>query len=86
VNEPLTDKADHQVGHTYFMSAEPGDIARRFAFQVLPLLAEYRREGLIGENVRVRPNGWPRERGIPLVHPRPFDLVDQMVAWLTAGE
>lgn len=85
VNKPLADHADHQVGHTYFMTVEPAKIAQRFAFQVLPLLAEYRREGLIGENVRVRPAGWPRDRGVPLVHPRPFDLVDQVVAWLTTG-
>ncbi len=82
VNELLLGDPDHQVGHTYFMSTTKSEIARRVVFQVLPLLAEYQREGLVVENVRVKPSDWPNSRGIPLIHPRPFDLVAQIEEWL----
>lgn len=81
-NRALPDDADHKVGQTYFMSHESDEIARRFVFQVLPLLAEYQREGIVGQNLRLRPNGWLRDTGIPLSHPRPFDLVEQISRWL----
>ncbi|WP_420618903.1 McrB family protein [Candidatus Poriferisocius sp.] len=82
VNGLLYGQPDYEIGHTYFMAHDTEEIARRFVFQTLPLLAEYRREGIVGENVRVKPVGWPREAGIPLVHPQPFYLADQVAEWL----
>lgn len=84
VNNPLVDEPDYRIGQTYFMSTSMEEIAERFVFQALPLLAEYRREGLIGENVRVKPIGWKNDRGIPLVPPRPFDLAESLLTWLTS--
>ena len=82
VNGLLSGQPDHLIGHTYFMASNKEEIARRFVFQTLPLLAEYRREGLLGEHARVKPTAWPREAGILLVHPRPFDLAEQVANWL----
>ena len=82
VNGLLSGQPDHLIGHTYFMAHDAESIARRFVFQTLPLLAEYRREGMLAEHIRVKPAGWPREAGIPLVHPRPFDLAEQVASWL----
>jgi hypothetical protein len=84
VNAPLVDEPDYWIGQTYFMSTNMESVAERFVFQALPLLAEYRREGLVGENVRVMPIGWKSDRGIPLVPPRPFDLAESVLAWLTS--
>jgi hypothetical protein len=54
-------------------------------FQVLPLLHEYQREGVIPENVRLKPEGWPTEDGMPLMHPSAFELEQRVRTWLTNG-
>jgi MoxR-like ATPase len=82
VNAPLAGEPDFQVGHTYFMTTDAAAIGERFVFQVLPLLAEYRREGLIAETTRIKPEMWPSDRGIPLTPPRPFDLAETVATWL----
>ena len=82
VNSPLSGEPDFQVGHTYFMTTDASAIGERFVFQVLPLLAEYRREGLIAETTRIKPELWPSDRGIPLTPPRPFDLAETVATWL----
>ena len=82
VNTLLTGQPDYMIGHAYFMARDTEEIARRFVFQVLPLLAEYRREGILGEHVRVKPDTWIRDAGIPFVHPQPFVLAEQVSKWL----
>ena len=81
VNQLLYGQPEYQIGHTYFMADDQSDMAERLVFQVLPLLAEYQREGLIGENSRLRPAGWPGD-GIALTHPQPFMLCEQVENWL----
>ena len=82
VNTLLAGQPDYAIGHAYFMARDTVEIARRFVFQALPLLAEYRREGILGEHARVKPATWIREAGIPLVHPQPFVLAEQVSKWL----
>ena len=69
-------------GHAYFLAESSEGLASAIVFQLLPLLADYRREGVLPEIEALRVPGWPGESGIPLVHERPFDLVDQVTNWL----
>lgn len=80
-NEPLQDNSSYAVGHSFFLGADRVSLANQFVFQVLPLLDEYRREGILDDSTSVRPEKWPGATGIPLRHQRPFDLVDQIVSW-----
>lgn len=77
---------DFAVGHTYFMGDTPEDIARRIVFQVLPLLTEYQKEGILGEDTSIHLPEWPGASGLPLNHPRPFALAAELKSWLDAGE
>lgn len=85
INELIKATPDLWVGHAYFMVSTAAEVARRLVFQVLPLLQEYQREGLIAENVRLKPDGWPTEDGIPLVHPSAFELEQRVLTWLING-
>lgn len=85
VNELIRATPDLWVGHAYFMVSTPAEAARRLVFQVLPLLQEYQREGLIAENLRLKPEGWPTPDGMPLVHPSAFELEQRVRAWLVDG-
>jgi MoxR-like ATPase len=85
VNDLINSTPDLWVGHAYFMVSTPAEAARRLVFQVLPLLHEYQREGLIAENLRLKPAGWPTEDGMPLVHPSAFDLEHRVRTWLASG-
>lgn len=85
VNDLVKSTPDLWVGHAYFMVSTPGEAARRLVFQVLPLLQEYQREGLIPENLRLKVEGWPTEDGIPLAHPSAFELEQRVRTWLTNG-
>jgi hypothetical protein len=70
------------VGHSYFLATDADAFARTVVFQVLPLLAEYRVEGLLGDADAVRLPNWPGKSGLPLVHERPFELVKSVALWL----
>jgi 5-methylcytosine-specific restriction protein B len=76
---------DFAVGHTYFMGESTGDIARRIIFQVLPLLAEYQKERILDEHLTIRLNGWPGRSGLPIIHPKPFEMVQYLQDWLEGG-
>jgi hypothetical protein len=73
------------VGHSYFLGETSGALAETFVFQVLPLLNEYRREGLIPESAAVMVEGWPGDSGIPLIHDRPFELAQFVTDWIEQG-
>ena len=85
INELIKSTPDLWVGHAYFMVSTSAEAARRLVFQVLPLLHEYQREGVIPENVRLKPEGWPTEDGMPLMHPSAFELEQRVRTWLTNG-
>ena len=80
-NQPLQDNSAYAVGHSFFLGADHVVLANQFVFQVLPLLDEYRREGILDDSTSVRPEKWPGATGIPLRHQRPFELVKQLVSW-----
>src|SRR5262249_18300635 len=77
---------DFAVGHTYFMGVTADDIARKFVFQLAPLLREYQKEGILSETVSVVVEGWPGASGIPLKSTRPFELVAELKTWLSSGD
>jgi 5-methylcytosine-specific restriction protein B len=76
----LENMPDIAVGHSYFLATDSDALARTIVFQVLPLLAEYRVEGFLGDADSVRLPGWPGN--LPLVHERPFELVKSVALWL----
>lgn len=80
-NQLLQDNSAYAVGHSFFLGADSGVLANQFVFQVLPLLDEYRREGILDDSASVHPEKWPGATGIPLRHQRPFELVKQLVSW-----
>jgi 5-methylcytosine-specific restriction enzyme B len=41
---------DYAIGHTYFMIKDPEDLWTNLRYQVIPLLEEYRKEGIITED------------------------------------
>jgi Cdc6-like AAA superfamily ATPase len=77
----LADAPEQAVGHSFFLQKGPRQLANSFVFQVLPLLAEYRREGLLDEGQHIELPGWPGD-GLPLKHERPFDLAQLLESWL----
>lgn len=78
--------SDFAVGHAYFMSSNTETVAQRMVFQVLPLLAEYQKEGVLEETASVVLDDWPGETGLPLRHPRPFLLAAELKTWLDGGD
>jgi len=41
---------DYAIGHTYFMTKDLEDLWTNLRYQVIPLLEEYRKEGIITED------------------------------------
>ena len=82
VSDIVQDIPEAAVGHSFFLSTNARQLAMSFVFQVLPLLADYRREGMIQDTDTIIVKGWPGATGIPVKHERPFELVDQVEAWL----
>jgi MoxR-like ATPase len=78
------DVPDYAVGHAYFMGDSGEEIANKIVFEVLPLLAEYRKEGILPEHVQVELDDWPGT-GLPVRHSEPFELVDQLESWLSGA-
>jgi len=39
--------SDVQVGHTYFLAKDEAQLARKFAYQVYPILVEYVKDGVL---------------------------------------
>jgi len=77
--------SDYAVGHSYFMATSTETLATRIVFQVLPLLAEYAKEGLLSQNTTIGLPDWPGSVGLPLHHKRPFDVKAELKSWLDAG-
>lgn len=82
-NEPLLTNSDLMVGHSYFLGSDVRQIAERYVFQVLPLLAEYKREGILGDTVVIHPTEWASKHGIRVDHPAPFELVQDLIEWIS---
>ncbi len=81
--ELLKGNPTYAVGHSFFLSLSSFGLANQFVFQVMPLLDEYRREGIIEETASVNlGKTWPGQSGIPVHHDRPFDLVEQLRTWI----
>ena len=72
VKKLLENTPDNAVGHSYFLDRDADALARSIVFQVLPLLAEYRVEGILGDADSIHVPGWPGKSGIPFNHERPF--------------
>ena len=73
----------YAVGHSFFLAKTSEELANLFVFQVLPLLDEYRREGILDESVTINlGNSWPGDTGIPVHHDRPFDLAGELRTWI----
>ena len=75
VSDLVKDIPEAAVGHSFFLHTDPRHFAMSFVFQVLPLLADYRREGMIQDTDAIIVSGWPGQTGIPIKHERPFELV-----------
>lgn len=72
---------DHAIGHAYFMHREPRALARSFVFGVLPLLGEYRIEGVLSTDA---PASWGITDGaVDIAIDSPTVLVDELEAWLS---
>lgn len=84
VQSMFTDMPDYAVGHAYFMGEDAEEIANSIVFEVLPLLAEYRKEGVLPEHVQIELDDWPGV-GLPVRHARPFELEDQLESWLAGA-
>jgi 5-methylcytosine-specific restriction protein B len=82
VSKLLENARDNAVGHSYFLDRGPDPLARSIVFQVLPLLAEYRVEGILGDADSIQIPGWPGKSGIPFHHERPFELAKLVASWL----
>lgn len=80
----LRENPYQSVGHTFFLSTDPEVLARNVVFQVLPLLAEYRREGILGDTDRLVLPDWPGATGLIFRHERPFELAENVRDWLNA--
>jgi len=72
----------YALGHSYFLEVTPEALARSVVFQVLPLLAEYRIEGVLGESDSLIVPKWSGSKGIPFKHERPFELVKVVAQWI----
>jgi MoxR-like ATPase len=81
VNSLLSAARNQAVGHSFFLGTDSDAVARSIVFQVLPLLSDYRREGILGDAEILSLPGWPG-RGLPLYSERPFDLVSSLIDWL----
>ena len=77
---------DYAVGHTYFLGDTIEQVASRVVFQVLPLLVEYQKEGLISAESHLTLAGWLGKTGLPLTHSRPFELAAELVDWLSVQD
>lgn len=84
IQDMFEDMPDYAVGHAYFMGSSGEEIANKIVFEVLPLLAEYRKEGVLPEHVQVELEDWPGT-GLPVRHSKPFELVDQLESWLSGA-
>ena len=84
IQDMFEDMPDYAVGHAYFMGDSGEEIANKIVFEVLPLLAEYQKEGVLPEHVEVELDDWPGT-GLPVRHSQPFDLVDQLESWLSGA-
>lgn len=84
IQDMFEDMPDYAVGHAYFMGSSGEEIANKIVFEVLPLLAEYRKEGILPEHVQVELDDWPGT-GLPVRHSKPFELVDQLESWLSGA-
>ena len=82
VEKLLENARDNAVGHSYFLDRDADSLARSIVFQVLPLLDEYRVEGILGEADSIHVPRWPGKSGIPFSHERPFELVRLVASWL----
>ena len=69
------------VGHTYFLADGPDSLALKFAYDVVPLLREYQREGLL-EDLRLGLD----ETVLDLAGGRQAQLLMRLREWLGVGE
>lgn len=83
VSEVVGSNRDYAVGHAFFLHQQAEAMARAVTFQVLPLLAEYRVEGLIEVDAISLP-GWTGGT-ISLTPARPFLFADELAAWMADG-
>lgn len=75
------DRHDLMVGHTYFLAKDAESLALKFAYDVVPLLREYQREGLL-ESLKLDLEG----TSIDLAQGEQPRLLAQISDWLEATE
>lgn len=51
-------KEDVQIGHTYFLVDSEEQLQRRFQYQIIPILKEYYKDGIIGFDVEESKDGF----------------------------
>lgn len=79
-NSAIRDGRDYGVGHSYFLYSTPDGLASAFAFQVAPLLHEYRAEDLL-QTDRLLLNVGGAE-SIDVLSGSPFHLHSALVDWM----
>lgn len=84
VAQLMGENRDYAVGHSFFLHLDPTDLARAFTFQVLPLLAEYRAEGLIDIDY-IAISDWGGDP-VALSPSKPFSFAEELAAWLSESE
>jgi 5-methylcytosine-specific restriction enzyme B len=83
--ELLRGTPSYAIGHSFFLAEDASALARNVVFQIMPLLDEYRREGVVDENAVIKLGmNWPGD-AIPIHHDRPFELLQQLEDWLGSG-
>ncbi len=72
----------YAIGHSFFLADSSSQIANNYVFQVMPLLDEYRREGLLDESATIALGAeWPGD-SLPIHHDHPFALAQELTAWI----
>lgn len=84
VQRHFRDSPDYAVGHAYFMGTSSEEIANKIVFDVLPLLAEYQKEGILREQIHLEMEEWPG-LGLQPRHAEPFKLANQLESWLSGA-
>jgi hypothetical protein len=77
----LQERPDHLLGQSYFMHETPETLAQAIVFQAMPLLNDYRREGLIEDSVSLALPGWAGD-GLRVGHGHPFELTTMLTQWI----
>lgn len=77
----LEERPDHMLGQSYFMHDTAETLAQAMVFQAIPLLNDYRREGLIEDSATISLPRWAGD-GLRIGHGHPFELTTMLTQWI----